>query len=66
MKGWINEISIECEKVTHIFIVGNKIDDNEHRIITTEQGKKLAEDYNLMFCECSAKSGTNIDFIFIN
>ena len=64
LNNWIKEIKSETFEKIPIFIVGNKIDDTKHRIITTKQGKKLAEDYNLMFCECSAKSGTNINFIF--
>ena len=63
LKNWIKEISTECPNIP-IFIIGNKIDDDKHRVITSEQGKKLIEEYGLIFCECSAKNGINVDFIF--
>ena len=33
-------------------------------MVTTEQGKKMADDFKLMFFECSAKTGVNIDSTF--
>ena len=47
-----------------IFLVGNKIDEICLRKITFEEGEKFAKEKGLMFCECSAKTGENIDFIF--
>ena len=47
-----------------IFLVGNKKDDEDHRVITEEQGKKFAKENNFMFSECSAKIGENVDNIF--
>ena len=41
LKTWIEEISNECSKFTSVFLLGNKIDDIEHRVITKEQGEKL-------------------------
>ena len=64
VSNWINQIKEEVsEKVTIIF-VGNKIDDEEHRAVQTEEGKNLANELGLMFFECSAKSGENIDSTF--
>ena len=64
LKNWIKEIKKICSKNTPIFIVGNKIDDDKNRIIALEEGKKLVQEYGLIFCECSAKTGENIHFIF--
>ena len=64
LKNWIKEIKNESSKNTPIFIIGNKTDDIENRIITTEQGKKFVEENGLILCECSAKNGVNINFIF--
>ena len=47
-----------------IFLVGNKIDEEYRRVITFEEGARLAKEHGFMFCECSAKTGENIDFIF--
>ena len=47
-----------------IFLVGNKIDDEENREVSKEQGEKLAKKYGFIFSECSVKDGINIDDIF--
>ena len=62
---WINEIKERYsseEKVT--LLVGNKSDLEDKRVISKEEGKKLSKKYGVMFSECSAKTGENVDFIF--
>ena len=54
----------EISNVIPIFLVGNKMDLEEKREITFEEGEKYAKENGLMFCECSSKTGENIDFIF--
>ena len=54
----------EISNVIPIFLVGNKMDLEEKREIIFEEGEKFAKENGLMFCECSAKTGENIDFIF--
>ena len=44
--------------------VGNKIDLEDKRQITKEEGKKLAEENNKLFFETGAKEGNNIQEIF--
>ena len=55
-KGRINEKS-------PIFLVGNKIDEEEHRQISTEEGILYAKKHGFIFYECSAKLNINIDSI---
>ena len=62
--NWINQIREEVSDKVTIVLVGNKIDEEEKRVVTTEQGKKMADDFKLMFFECSAKTGVNIDSTF--
>ena len=64
VKNWINQIKEEVSNKVTIILVGNKIDDEDHRVVSTEQGEKMAKDFGLMFFECSAKSGINIDSTF--
>ena len=46
-----------------IIIIGNKIDENEgHRMISYEEGKKYAESKGFHFYEVSSKTGENISF----
>ena len=64
IREWIKDIKEEVYEKAIIFLIGNKIDKTTERKITTEQGTKLAEEYNLPFFEASAKSGENVDEIF--
>ena len=45
-------------------LVGNKCDMDYYRVITEEEGKKIAEKYNMTFFQVSAKTGDNINKIF--
>ena len=54
----------ESNKNAIIFLIGNKIDNNQERKITTEQGQKLAEEFKIPFFEVSAKSGENVNEVF--
>ena len=64
VRTWINQIKEEVSEKVSIILVGNKIDDEEHRVVATEDGEKIAKELGLMFFECSAKSGVNIDSTF--
>src|SRR3990167_10226979 len=47
-----------------MIIVGNKTDLEDQRVITKEQGQQIANKYNCPFVETSAKTKTNVDFVF--
>ena len=66
VKNWMAQIKEEVSERVSIVLVGNKIDDEDNRKISTEQGESMAKDYEIMFFECSAKTGQNIDEIFNN
>ncbi len=44
-------------------MVGNKCDKPD-RVVTEEEGKKLADDYNMSFFETSAKTNQNVSEVF--
>mmetsp|Transcript_6463 Transcript_6463/g.18322 ORF Transcript_6463/g.18322 Transcript_6463/m.18322 type:complete len:192 (-) Transcript_6463:102-677(-) len=49
-----------------IVLVGNKIDMEEERAVSTEQGKQLAEKWgNTVFVETSAKANVNVTECFV-
>jgi GTPase SAR1 family protein len=49
-----------------IFLVGNKADLEDQRVITTEKAKEFVNNYELdYFQESSAKTGMNVEAIFI-
>ena len=46
-------------------LVGNKLDlSDSQRIITEEEGRKAADDSNMLFHEASGESGENVDKVF--
>ena len=59
-----NDIIYCYSKYIPIFLVGNKMDYENRREITFAEGEEFSKKHGLMFCECSAKTGENIDFIF--
>jgi len=61
---WMKECKDMCYKDILICLIGNKCDLEERRAVSTEDGKKFAEENNLLFFETSAKDGTNINEVF--
>ena len=64
IREWIKDIRDEVYEKAIIFLIGNKIDKKDQIKIKTEEGEKLAEEFNIPFFEASAKSGENVDEIF--
>ena len=54
-----------CYKDILICLIGNKIDLEEKREVSYEEGSIYASKHGMLFYECSAKTGQNIDKIFI-
>ena len=63
VKNWVNQIEQNAKSSICKVLVGNKCDKAE-RVITEEQGRKLAEEYNMKFYETSAKTGQNVEETF--
>jgi len=49
-----------------IFLIGNKCDDTENRIVKLEDAMQFAKDNKLNYFETSAKTGKNIQKVFEN
>ena len=69
LNKWINNITNRnggenYNREKPIFLVGNKMDLEEKRKITREQGNEFAKKNGLLFIECSAKTGENVNYIF--
>ncbi|KAL7714692.1 Ras family GTPase RAS1 [Entamoeba marina] len=47
-----------------IIVVGNKIDLENERQISFEEGQQLADEWNVDFIECSAKEDINVNELF--
>ena len=64
--NWVRDIhekSNEQHKIS-LVIVGNKADMEEDRVVSLGEGKAMAEKYDALFFETSAKSNQNIHNVF--
>ena len=61
---WLKNIEKYAKENVYKFLVGNKSDLTENRVIQTEEASKFAEEHNLPYIETSAKDGINIDELF--
>jgi Ras-related protein Rab-6A len=61
---WIQEINDVLNKEVVFALIGNKLDIENERKISFEEGKKLAEQHNYLFQEVSAKTGKNFENLF--
>ena len=65
LERWFNIVSQNFPGKT-VFLVGNKLDlADDKRIVTVEEGQKLAEENNMKFYEGSGQNGENVEEIFI-
>ena len=63
--SWYNQFTqINNEKETLIYLVGNKVDDLENRVIKKEDAINLAKSLSLKYFETSAITGENINRLF--
>jgi Ras-related protein Rab-8A len=46
-------------------LVGNKCDMLDEKVVSTEEGEKLAKEFGIPFWECSAKNNINVEESFI-
>uniref|UniRef100_A0A3B5RE24 RAS and EF-hand domain containing 2 n=1 Tax=Xiphophorus maculatus TaxID=8083 RepID=A0A3B5RE24_XIPMA len=64
VREWIDQIQESTDEKIPFCIVGNKVDLREQlpegSCVCSSHGEKLAKAYGAMFCETSAKEGTNI------
>ena len=61
---WLNEVKANGSKDIFCILIGNKKDLEDQRQVKYEEGKKLAEDNNLLFLETSAKTAENVQEAF--
>ena len=62
---WIKELKSMSSPDIKIILIGNKIDLEDQRKISKEQGEHMAKDYGFVgFFETSAKTGENVRVLF--
>ena len=63
IRNWIKQIEVHGDISVKKVLVGNKCNE-PGRVITEEEGKKLAKEYNIGFFESSARTGKNVNEVF--
>ena len=64
IQDWINEVRNQVSNKVLLVLVGNKIDLEKERIVNYDEGKKFAEDNDMLFIETSALNGNGINQLF--
>ncbi|MFW9987491.1 MAG: Rab family GTPase [Candidatus Odinarchaeota archaeon] len=64
VKKWYDIITKVTLSHIVLILVGNKVDLNTSRVVSTEEGMKLAKDLGIYYMETSAKTNENIDDVF--
>jgi len=57
---WMRQIVELAGHDVIVYLVGNKADRTDHRVILQDEGKRLANKYCIPYFECSAKSGSGV------
>ncbi len=63
IRNWMKQIDANVTKSVKKVLVGHKCDE-PGRVVTEEEGKKMAEEYNIGFFESSARTNTNVSEVF--
>lgn len=61
---WMNEVEKHASDNVSRILVGNKSDLTDSRQVATDEGKELADQYNIRFMETSAKESANVEEAF--
>jgi Ras-related protein Rab-2A len=64
VKGWLEEVKANGNPYMEILLVGNKNDLETERVITYEQGEKVAKENGLSFIEINAKDYQKVESAF--
>ncbi|XP_034390341.1 ras and EF-hand domain-containing protein [Cyclopterus lumpus] len=64
VRAWVDQIQDSTEDKIPMCVIGNKVDLREQlpegSCVSSSHGEKLAKAYGALFCETSAKEGTNV------
>ena len=63
IKNWLEEIELRGPPNVIKILVGTKFDKSERKI-SEEEGKSLADEFNMLFLETSAITGYNVNEVF--
>ena len=64
VKSWIEDCKKHSPKTIFLVLIGNKVDLENSREVSYEEGEAAAKQYGMLFYETSAKTGKNINEFF--
>ena len=67
INSWMDEILLMTNDDNEIYkiLIGNKCDKPNERVVTEAEGRRLAEEYEILFFETSAKTNINVQAAFL-
>jgi len=66
LRTWLTDAKSLAPPNCIIMLVGNKTDLPNQREVNYEEAQKFATENSLMYCETSAKSGSNVEEMFLS
>merc|ERR1712238_97439 len=66
IRNWISQIRQHADVHVNKILVGNKCDMLDEKVVSTEEGQKLAKEFGIDFWEASAKNDINVEQSFIS
>ena len=64
IQNWLEDVHNQSPKTVLIALIGNKIDLDDKRVISFDEGKELALKNGIIFMETSAKTGEGVNEVF--
>ena len=66
IEKWLNDIKTQSNPDVKIFLIGNKADLEDKRVVSKGAGEKFSRDHPILyFTETSAKTGFNVQNVFV-
>ena len=63
--SWLNDLQLLSYPDVKIFLILNKLDLENIREVSSDEGKRYVNEHNVYFNETSAKTGLNAKEVFI-
>eukprot|EP01126_Amoeba_proteus_P027816 TRINITY_DN2753_c0_g1_i21.p1 TRINITY_DN2753_c0_g1~~TRINITY_DN2753_c0_g1_i21.p1 ORF type:complete len:223 (+),score=22.69 TRINITY_DN2753_c0_g1_i21:29-670(+) len=64
LNSWLDDARQNANVNMVIMLIGNKLDLEKHRQVSTEEGLQFARQHGLIFLETSAKTSSNVEEAF--
>ncbi|CAG9327758.1 unnamed protein product [Blepharisma stoltei] len=65
LKRWIRDVQLYAGADSTVFLIGNKSDLENQRVVAYEEGKEFADSFGYHFLEVSARSSVNLEMPFL-